>query len=216
MQHERHVVFLFDYNVKHDYFRDSKSQEKRKNALRDKVQRGEISHEEYYRKWMEITTEGEDPLTVAKYIYTHEGIPNVSLGIEYAERALQRNPNSFEALHVWTLCHVKREEREVGFRRLVEKFPNSGLAHWEYAIELIFPSPWKPVKALEHMQKAIQLDNRIPSNNAMLALCYKALGEHEKALAVYQGMRAIHRGQIGDLYGVQEPIYEKRMQNKQK
>ncbi len=99
---------------------------------------------------------------------------------------------------------------------MIEKFPNSGLARWGFAIELIFSSPRNPTEALEHIQKAIQLDKRIPKNNVVLALCYKALGEYEKALTVYQGMRAVHRSNIGDLYGVQTPIYEKQMQNEQK
>lgn len=215
MQDERHKVYLFDYKVKHEHFKETKSQEKRLDALRDTAQKGEITDEEYRRKSIEIIAEGKDPLTVAKYL-SNRGVRYAKLGIEYAERALKKAPDSFEALHVWSLCHETREQREAGFRRLVEKFPNSGIAHWEYAIELIFPSPWKPTEALEHMQRAIQLDKRIPPNNAMLALCYKALGKHEKALAVYQGMRAVHRANIGDLYGVQTPIYEKRMQNEQK
>lgn len=214
MQDDRHKIFLFDYEVKHEYFKKNRSQQKRFEAVRAQAQRGEITDEEYSRKRIEIMAEGKDPLTVAKYLFTHRG-PG-KLGVAYAERALQKDPDSFEALHLWALCHAKREQREAGFRKLVEKFPNSGLARWELAIELIFPTPLKPTEALEHMQKAIQLDKRIPKNNAMLALCYKALGEYEKALAVYQGMRATHRAIIGKLYGVQTPIYEKRMQNQQK
>ena len=219
MQDERHKVYLFDYEVKHGFFKETKSQEKRLDALRDTAQKGEITDEEYRRKSIEIIAEGKDPLTVAKYL-SNQGVGYAKLGIEYAERALKKAPDSFEALHVWALCHETREQREAGFRRLVNKFPNSGIAHWELAIELIFSSPHNATssssEALEHMQRAIQLDSRIPPNNAMLALCYKALGEHEKALAVYQGMRAVHRANIGDLYGVQTPIYEKRMQNEQK
>ena len=213
MQDKRHGVYLFDYNVKHEHFKETKSQEKRIDALRDQAQNGEISGEEYSRRNIEIMAEGKKPLTVAKYLYSNG---DAKFGIAYAARALQKDPDSFEALHVWTLCHETREQREAGYWKLIEKFPNSGIAHRGLAIELIFPNPWKPTEALEHMQKAIKLDSRIPTNNDMLASCYKALGEYEKALVVYQGMRAIHRAIIGDLYGVQTPIYEKQMQNEQK
>ena len=90
----------------------------RLNALRDQAQKGEITGAEVGRKRLEITAEGLDPLTAAKYFLSKGSIGSIELevGREYAERAFSENPDSVEALHVWVLCH-DIPQQEAPFRR---------------------------------------------------------------------------------------------------
>ena len=187
------VGTLYDYEFRYGVnFTNTEEQLQRIYALRDQSQKGEISIAEYRRKSNEITVEGLDLLTAAKYFLNNGGAGTVELelGREYAERAFSENPNSVEALHIWVLCHDTQEERETGFRRMLDEFPNSAIAHSSLA-GVLCKRLSRPEEGLVHIQKAIQLDSRIPPYNYILAHCYKEAGEYEKALAVYQGMSII-------------------------
>ena len=210
------VGTLYDYEFRYGIdFTVSDEQLERIYALRDQAQKGEISQEEYRRKNREIKVEGLDPLSAAKYFLNNGSVGSVELelGREYAERAFNENPDSVEALHVWVLCHDTLEERETGFRRMLDEFPNSAIAHSSLA-GVLCKRLSRPEEGLLHIQKAIQLDSRIPPYNYILAHCYKEAGEYEKALAVYQGMSIIDSFITHD-YLVESQInaYVLRMQN---
>ena len=81
------------------YFTLTDEQLERLNALRDQAQKGEITGAEVGRKRLEITAEGLDPLTAAKYFLSKGSIGSIELevGREYA-RALG-------ACSVMKLCH---------------------------------------------------------------------------------------------------------------
>ena len=86
----------------------------------------------------------------------------MEVGREYAERAFSEN-DSVEALHVWVLCH-DIPQQEAPFRRLLNEFPNSAIAHRDYATLMVYDLS-RPGEGLVHIQKAIQLDSRIPPYN---------------------------------------------------
>ena len=207
---------LYDYEFRYGIdFTNTEEQLERIYALRDQSQKGDISIAEYRRKNNEITVEGLDLLTAAKYFLNNGSIGSVELelGREYAERAFSENPDSVEALHIWVLCHDTQEQWEAGFRRMLDEFPNSALAHSGLA-GVLCQHLSRPEEGLLHIQKAIQLDSRIPRYNYLLAECYREAGEHEKALAVYQGMSIIESHVLHD-YFVESQInaYALRMQN---
>ena len=221
---------LYNYDTKHgDDFTITQKQDQRMSDLRTQAQRGEISNEEYEREVGKIQVENLDPLTAAKHFLTHSGTGsiNAELGMEYAERAIHENPDSFEAHHVWTLCnrlyYLGTDDDKVieGLRNLVDRFPNSSIAFQDlsWALYWLYPDPdlyAYPEEALDYVQRAIQLDDRIERNNSLLAICYRKLGEYEKALAVFQGMSEVHYGHGGGLltyiYDVQSKVYKQRWQ----
>ena len=172
------VGTLYDYEFRYGVnFTNTEEQLQRIYALRDQSQKGEISIAEYRRKSNEITVEGLDLLTAAKYFLNNGGAGTVELelGREYAERAFSENPDSVEALHIWVLCHDTQEQWEAGFRRMLDEFPNSAIAHSGLA-GVLCRRLSRPEEGLLHIQKAIQLDSRIPRYNYMLAECYQGSG----------------------------------------
>lgn len=206
---------LYDYEFRYGIdFTNTDEQLQRIYALRDQSQKGKITIKEYIRKSGQITVEGLDLISAAKYFLNIGGSGSVELelGREYAERAFSENSESVEALHVWVLCHPIGEQ-EAGFRRMLDEFPNSALAHSGLA-GVLSHSLSRPEEGLTHIQKAMQLDSRIPRYNYILAYCYKESGEYDKALAVYQGMSLIESFIIHD-YLVESQInaYAQRMQN---
>ena len=223
-----------NYDLKHD-LKVSKSGEDRIEKLWQQSRNDEITGLERERGWAEILAEQNEPLTIAKALLGGMGNFTKQVGMEYAELAIAENPDSFEAHHVWTLCNFEYYEETdpekaiAGFRQLVERFPNSSIAHYELSWRLPVPPPGYPIElgtvqqkryaeeALASIQRAIQLDDRISPNNATLAQCYVVLGAYEKALAVYQGMEEVNYGHTGglvfDIHVVQDKVSQLRQQD---
>ena len=85
---------------------------------------------------------------------------------EYAERAFSENPDSVEALHVWVICHDPFEQQEAGY--LVACLTSSQTLPSHIVIIaglLCLKRLSRPEEGLIHIQKAIQLDSRIPPYN---------------------------------------------------
>ena len=209
---------LYDYEVEYGVdFIVTEEQLERIYAIRDQIRAGILTEEEEWQLRREramIRVENADLLTAAKYFLSKSSVDSVELelGREYAERAFNENPDSVEALHVWVLCH-NIPQQEAPFRRLLDEFPNSAIAHRDYAGLLCYDLS-HPEEGLLHIQKAIQLDSRIPSYNYLLAECYGRTGDYEKALAVYQGVPIIEDHVLhGALGEYQAKVYGLRMQN---
>ncbi len=221
---------LYNYSRKHA-LKLSKSQEKRRDNMRQQSQDGKITELEHTRRYAAMLAESYPPLTVAKsFIPRGSNKSQAIVGMEYAERVIAANPASFEAHHVWALCnrkyyHDTDYERVIsGYRQLVERFPNSSIANFELAA-ILGPHAYSPTSELQtkrteeamfYLKRAIQLDDRIEPNNALLGHCYYYLGDYEKALAVYQGMSEVHYGHGGGLvtviYQAQEKVSQLRQQ----
>ena len=209
---------LYDYRVEYGVdFIVTEEQLERIYAIRDQIRVGILTEEEEWQLRREramIRVENADLLTAAKYFLSKSsvGAVELELGREYAERAFSENPDSVEALHVWVICHPF-EEQEAGYLRMLDEFPNSAIAHRDYA-GLLCLKLSRPEEGLLHIQKAIQLDSRIPPYNYLLAECYGRTGEYEKALAVYQGIPIIESFIIHDyLVEYRAKVYGLWMQN---
>ena len=187
---------LYDYKINYsEEIKLSKSQEKRMDTLRGQSQAGRITELEWTRGYAAIVAESYSPLTVAKQYYDRStGSVESKVGMEYAELAIAENPDSFEAHHVWALCnrlyyHDTDYERVIaGFRQLVERFPNSSIANLNMSW-VLGPHAYSPTSALQtkrteeslfYLKRAIQLDDRLEPNDALLGHCYYYLGDYEK------------------------------------
>ncbi len=158
----------------------------------------------YYRKKWTILAEKIDPLVIAKHmsqIRVHHGYDKKDIvGIEFAERAMQKYPNSAEAMYYSVIC-LSAEEQLAGYQRLLEKFPNAAFAH--FRIAHLYLQQDKVDEAIVHIQKAIQLDKFISLNKSFLAQCYAKRGELEKAIAAYQSSASLTAEQRMDLLNAQ-------------
>ena len=147
-------------------------------------------------KEIEILTEGMDTLSGAQYL---KALSHFDYALEYAERALAENPGSFEVLLLRTqLLPLDREdEREAGFRQLVERDGHS--------VEALVGLAWvisdrNPSEAIEYVQRAITID---PSNGGAyraLGSSYERLGRYDEALAAHQKAFQIDPGQVSAVH----------------
>ena len=137
---------------------------------------------DYHQQKWTILAERIDPLIIAKHMSQirvyHRYTEKDSVGVEFAERAMQKHPNSALAMHYWVIC-LSTAEQLAGYQRMLEKFPNAAFAH--YQIAYLYFQQDKIDSALLHIQKAIQLDSRISDNKSLLAQCYAKSGELEKS-----------------------------------
>ena len=189
---------LWDYTTVADAVTFSESQNKRMYAIRDEISRkqtaGTLSEAEYKRldrRRDEISVERLDSLTAAKYLLRHQPFTQMEITLAYAEKAVRKHRKSPEARHVLSLVYERlgrKEEAIAALRQMLALAPTSSIALRELAWHL---RQTRPQEALGYIQKAIQLDARIPKYNVLLAECYAYLGQYDKALEVYQNMTSV-------------------------
>ncbi|MCH8290636.1 tetratricopeptide repeat protein, partial [Candidatus Poribacteria bacterium] len=145
-------------------------------------------------KEIEILTEGMDTLDAAKYLRELHMFDDA---LEYAERALIENPESFEALLLRTqlLPSDRQDEREAGLRRLLQMNPNSVEALVGLGATI---NSSQPSEAIQHLQKAIKIAPSYKRGLAYVALgdSYERLGRYDEALAAFRKAYQIHPGQV--------------------
>ena len=159
----------------------TKEQEERRIAIPRTLPSDERNRQRY-----EITLEGINTFTAAKYLSQQGARIAQSIGLEYAERAMREHPDSVEAMFIWTQC-LPSEQRIAAYRQLLSKFPNAAFAHENIAY-YYYHDEDDPAIALAHIRKACQLDSRIAKKNPLLAMCYYKRGEWEKSVAAFQGL----------------------------
>lgn len=143
------------------------------------------------KKVIELLAEEMDTLSVAKYLRARGWSDKAR---EYSESALAENPDSFEALLLWSQLRRPEQdaEREAGFRKLLKMDPNSVDALVGLGTRLYFDN--RPEEALEYLQKASLLDpDRAPST---LGFTYEQLGEYDKALVTLKKSYKITRSPV--------------------
>ena len=128
------------------------------------------------REEVDILAEGLDTLSAAKFLKALGGYNKYAR--EYADKALAENPDDFEALLVWTQLRVDDEEREYGYRRLLEMDPNSITVLTGLGYLLANDAP---EEAIEHLEKANSLD--AAAGLYELGWAYQRVGEYDKAVA---------------------------------
>ena len=127
------------------------------------------------REEVDILADGLDDLSAAKFLKALGGY--AAYAREYADKALAKNPDDFETLLVWTKLRVDDEEREYGYRRLLEMAPNSITVLTGLGALLANDVP---EEAIEHLEKANSLD---PTAGLYeLGWAYQRVGEYDKAV----------------------------------
>ena len=147
-------------------------------------------------KEIEILTEGMDTLSAAQYL---RALAHFDYALEYAERALAENPASFEALLLRTqlLPSDREDEREAGFRQLVERDGHS--------VEALVGLAWvisdrNPSEAIEYVQRAIKIDPSNAGAYRALGSNYERLGRYDEALAAHKKAFQIDPGQVSAVH----------------
>ena len=127
------------------------------------------------REEVDILADGLDDLSAAKFLKALGG--HATYAREYADKALAANPDDFETLLVWTKLRVDDEEREYGYRRLLEMAPNSVTVLTGLGSLLANDAP---EEAIEHLEKANSLD--ATAGLYELGWAYQRVGEYDKAV----------------------------------
>lgn len=201
---------LWDYTTVADAVTFTESQNKRMYAIRDEISRktreGTLSEAEYKKldqKRDEISVEGLDLLTAAKYLLRHQSFDEMDITLAYAEKAVRKHRKSPEARHVLALVYERlgrKADALAALRQMLALDPHSSIALRELAWQL---RQTQPQEALGYIQQAIQLDARIPKYNILLAECYEYLGQYDKALEVYQNMSSVDIVTMNHIIGIQ-------------
>ena len=138
------------------------------------------------REEVEILVEGMDDLSAAKYLRMQGGYDEYVR--EYAAKALNEDPDNFEALYIFTKAQELEVDRVTGFRRLLEMNPDSVPVLSELGAILARDSP---EEAIEYLERANQLE---PDNNLFhLGISYQRVGEYDKALVVLKRADELNR-----------------------
>ena len=127
------------------------------------------------REEVDILADGLDALSAAKFLKALGGY--AAYAREYADKALAANPDDFETLLVWTKLRVDDEEREDGYRRLLEMAPNSITVLTGLGALLANDAP---EEAIEYLEKANSLD--ATAGLYELGWAYQRVGEYDKAV----------------------------------
>ena len=155
-----------------------------------------LSSSKAQEKGIEILTEGMDALSAAKYLRALNGFYGIYDDAirEYVDRAVSENPDSFEALLLWSQLRRPEQdaEREAGFRKLLKMDPNSVDAL--VGLGTVLHLNDRPEEALEYLQKASLLDPSEP--HPILGFNYERLGEYDKALVTLKKSYKITRSPV--------------------
>ena len=127
------------------------------------------------REEVDILADGLDDLRAAKFLKALGGY--AAYAREYADKALAENPDDFETLLLWTKLRVDDEEREYGYRRLLEMAPNSITVLTGLGCLLANDAP---EEAIKHLEKANSLD--ATAGLYELGWAYQRVGEYDKAV----------------------------------
>ena len=165
-----------------------------------------LPYEEKLQKRYGIMLEGINSFTAAKYLFSRGKQVKQSIGIEYAERAIQDYPDSVEAMWIWVNCHPA-DQRFPAYKEMLATFPNYAGGHNVIAQYYVYELH-QPELAIEHAQKSMLLDSR--SDGHLLGYIYYLLDEWEKAIIMFQGLSHIDISHETYLWGAQKQYREQR------
>ena len=200
---------LYDYDLTYgvDIPKYSESQRARFKPLQSDRRNNDDPEEDkrLLREIVAIKVEGLDTLTAAKYIKSALSKKD-EIAVEYAERAVRENPTA-ETYHVlgWVHWGLDDEASESALRRSLSIDRN-----YLPALRDLAGLIWEkhPAEAIGYLQRAADLDTRIPKNNYLIGQCYERLGRYEKALEVYQASPFLHQFYRINVTGIQAGVPE--------
>lgn len=191
------------------------------------LRRADLTDSQYdaaiYQVEAMIYKEALGTLAYAQYLAHHHR----NRAYPFAKKALEENPDDYEALLVWVHVYTSNQESEHAFndearvaalRRLHKMNSDHPYVLQELA-KAIYPTHAE--EALSYAKKAIQLEHRY-SWEGIDAVCYFQLGDYEKAIAAYERAYAdapierLKQGPAGRLSYVKraltDPEFEKQLQ----
>lgn len=158
---------------------------------------GPLTHEARDRMELEILEAKLSALDIAKFLTVEMYGKNWDkYAREYAQKVLDKNPDDFEALYIWTKLQTDVDTRIQGFRRLVEINPNSAYALLYLGSELFREAKDQTdiQEGIPYLEKSAALDPNLYQGEAFqdLGLAYRKLGDVDKALMYLNRAQAIH------------------------
>ena len=156
--------------------------------------------EEVYRRKLNILAEVLSDLDMAKYLmyHGHELFRwyDEEYAIEYAQKALDKEPDDYQTLYVWTRIQEDPEKTEYGCRRLVELNPNSAEDLFHLGLHLVLQAENRAdyEEAISFLKKSIALAPTDFDGEPyyLMGEAYAKLGDTEKALAFYKRAQQIY------------------------
>lgn len=166
---------------------------------------GLITEEEFYRRKLNILAEAFSDLDMAKYLIAH-GYEEFRwydeiYAAEYAQKALDKEPDDYQTLYVWTSIHtaLDAEKTEYGFRRLVELNPYPAEELYNLGLHLVVAGENRAdyEEAIGFLNRSIALAPNGFVGGAYRAMgqAYAKLGDREKALTFYKRSQKIYYGE---------------------
>ena len=153
---------------------------------------GPITDDEFQRMRLGIISEGFTDLEMAKYfILIGLSTANTKYAQEYAQKALDANPDDYQTLYVWTQTQTEDSKRIQGTRKLLEQNPNDAkmlfqlgslLIDWEQKTKGAFE------ESIGYLKRSAALDPDYFRGQAyrFLGGIHVHLGDVEEGLAFYK------------------------------
>ena len=155
-----------------------------------------LTSEQLERLRVEIFAEGFSDLDAAKLLVSGSIVSGYQeYAREYAQRAIDADPNNFEA-HLILAALLPYAEKEAAYRRLVEWKPNSVRALLNLGATVS-----NDQEAIGYLEKSARLDPTYLNYNAFVQLSerYQRVGDYEKALAVLKTLRDRSEGDTDEI-----------------
>lgn len=103
---------------------------------------------------VEIMVRGLSPLDAAKFLHLEGNYPKFAM--EYAQQAIDENPDDYTTLHVWTYVQEDRALRERGLRSLLSMNPRSPKLNLDLGFYLVHSD--REQEGIDYMKKSVVLD----------------------------------------------------------
>jgi tetratricopeptide (TPR) repeat protein len=159
---------------------------------------GPITEKVFERMRLDIIAEGFSDLEMAQFIIL-KGLSKTSIkyAAEYAQKALDANPDDYQTLYVWAQTQTDNAIRIEGYRKLLEQNPNDAKVlfllgslsiDWEQKTKGAFE------KSIGYLKRSAALDPDYACGQAyrFLGSIHVHLGDVEKGLAFYRLAQEIY------------------------
>lgn len=158
---------------------------------------GPITQEQRTRMEYDIIAEGFSDLEMAQFIIlTGLSDTSVKYAAEYAQKALDENPNDYETLYVWTRVQMDPAKSEQGYRRLVDMNPNSAYLLLMLGRNLVsWENPQTDTKeGITYLKRSAALAPDLKNGLALRVLgdAHLKLKDDDTAIAFYKRAQTIY------------------------
>ncbi len=157
---------------------------------------GPITKEEHVRLELDIIDQVfTTDLDMAKYLFVVD-LYDRKYVQEYAQKALDKNPNDYNTLYVWTEAQTAPDKIVKGCRKLLAQNPNSAHVLWRIGATLVYDG--KHQKEIEegigHLKRSAAIDPDLYKGAAFIYLgeAYLKLKDTPKALESYKRAKNIY------------------------